>query len=60
MKIKKIDYSMQKMCLKDADGMANRVDRDSLIWLCTVCSYDLSVPIFKILMVFKILAMHYS
>ena len=42
---------------KEADGMANSVDpdqtapfRSSLIWVCTVC-LDLSVPIFRILMV---------
>ena len=30
------------MCPKDADGMANSVDPDHLIWVCTVCS-DLPV-----------------
>ena len=38
------------MCPKDADGMANSVDPDHLIWVCTVCP-DLPVQKLRIITV---------
>ena len=45
------------MCLKDADGIVNRVDpsRSSPIWVCVVC-FGLSVPIVRISMVLGLFA----